>query len=69
MGLTPTKTKWMFQFHVGNGKWENQKLENFLEQSVRVSSWIRIDSKSQPMQAKASCKLFKCCISKNGGIR
>ena len=35
MGLTPTTNKWTCQFHVGNGKWVNQKLVNFLEQNVK----------------------------------
>ena len=31
-------TKLMFLFHVGNGKWESQKQENFLVQNVKFQN-------------------------------
>ena len=53
----------MFLFHVGNGKWESQKQENFLVQNVKFQNG-RIDSKSQPMQAKSAANYSNAALAR-----
>ena len=54
----------MFLFHVGNGKWESQKQGKFSGAKCKISKWVRIDSKSQPMQAKSAANYSNAALAR-----
>jgi len=64
MGLTPTKNK----VDVSIACWEwamgESKAGKFSGSKCKVSSWIKIDSRSQPMQAKAASNYANAALAR-----
>ena len=64
MGLTPTKNK----VDVSIACWEwamgESKAGKFSGSKCKVSSWVKIDSRSQPMQAKAASNYANAALAR-----
>ena len=67
-GLTPTTNKVDVSISCWEWKMGESKAGKFSGAKCKVSSWIKIDSRSTTNASKSSIKLCKCSISKNGSI-
>lgn len=64
MGLTPTKNKVDVSVSCWPWKMGESKAGKFSGARCKVSSWVRIDSKSQPMQAKAAANYSNAALAR-----
>jgi len=71
MGLTPTLNKVDVSISCWEWKMGESKAGKFSGARCKISKWIRIDSKSQPMQAKSAANYSNAALARvealNGG--
>lgn len=64
MGLTPTQNKVDVSISCWEWKMGESKAGKFSGAKCKVSSWIKIDSRSQPMQAKAAANYSNAALAR-----
>jgi branched chain amino acid aminotransferase apoenzyme (EC 2.6.1.42) len=64
MGLTPTTNKVDMSISCWEWKMGESKAGKFSGAKCKVSSWIKIDSRSQPMQAKAASNYANASLAR-----
>ena len=64
MGLTPTTNKVDMSISCWEWKMGESKAGKFSGAKCKVSSWIKIDSRSQPMQAKAASNYANAALAR-----
>ena len=64
MGLTPTRNKVDVSISCWPWKMGESKAGKFSGAKCKVSSWVRIDSRSQPMQAKAAANYSNAALAR-----
>ena len=64
MGLTPTQNKVDVSISCWEWKMGESKAGKFSGAKCKVSSWIKIDSRSQPMQAKAASNYANAALAR-----
>ena len=64
MGLTPTKNKVDVSISCWPWKMGESKAGKFSGARCKVSSWIRIDSRAQPVQAKAAANYSNAALAR-----
>ncbi len=64
MGLTPTKNKVDVSIACWEWKMGESKAGKFSGAKCKISSWIRIDSRSQPMKAKAASNYANAALAR-----
>ena len=64
MGLTPTLNKVDVSISCWEWKMGESKAGKFSGANCKVSKWIRIDSKSQPMQAKSAANYSNAALAR-----
>ena len=64
MGLTPTQNKVDVSIACWEWKMGESKAGKFSGAKCKVSSWIKIDSRSQPMQAKAAANYSNAALAR-----
>ncbi len=64
MGLTPTKNKVDVSISCWPWKMGESKAGKFTGAKCKVSSWVRIDSRSQPIQAKAAANYSNAALAR-----
>ena len=64
MGLTPTTNKVDMSISCWEWKMGESKAGKFSGAKCKVSSWMRIDSRSQPMQAKAASNYANAALAR-----
>ena len=64
MGLTPTTNKIDVSISCWEWKMGESKAGKFSGAKCKVSSWIKIDSRSQPMQAKAASNYANAALAR-----
>ena len=64
MGLTPTKNKVDVSIACWEWKMGESKAGKFTGAKCKISSWIRIDSRSQPMKAKAASNYANAALAR-----
>ena len=64
MGLTPTQNKVDVSIACWAWKMGESKAGKFSGAKCKVSSWIKIDSRSQPMQAKAAANYSNAALAR-----
>jgi branched-chain amino acid aminotransferase len=64
MGLTPTTNKVDVSISCWEWKMGESKAGKFSGAKCKVSSWIKIDSRSQPMQAKAASNYANAALAR-----
>ena len=64
MGLTPTQNKVDVSIACWEWKMGESKAGKFSGAKCKVSSWTKIDSKSQPMQAKAAANYSNAALAR-----
>ena len=64
MGLTPTKNKVDISIACWEWKMGESKAGKFSGAKCKISSWIRIDSRSQPMKAKAASNYANAALAR-----
>ena len=64
MGLTPTKNKIDVAIACWEWKMGETKAGKFSGAKCKISSWVRIDSRSQPMQAKAASNYANAALAR-----
>jgi branched-chain amino acid aminotransferase len=64
MGLTPTTNKVDMSIACWEWKMGESKAGKFSGSKCKVSSWIKIDSRSQPMQAKAASNYANASLAR-----
>ena len=64
MGLTPTQNKVDVSIACWEWKMGESKAGKFSGAKCKVSSWIKIDSRSQPMQAKAASNYANAALAR-----
>ena len=64
MGLTPTTNKVDMSVSCWEWKMGESKAGKFSGAKCKVSSWIKIDSRSQPMQAKAASNYANAALAR-----
>jgi len=64
MGLTPTPNKVDVSIACWEWKMGESKAGKFTGAKCKVSSWIKIDSRSQPMQAKAASNYSNAALAR-----
>ena len=64
MGLTPTTNKVDMSIACWEWKMGESKAGKFSGAKCKVSSWIKIDSRSQPMQAKAASNYANAALAR-----
>ena len=71
MGLTPTNNKVDVSISCWEWKMGESKAGKFSGAKCKISKWVRIDSKSQPMQAKSAANYSNAALARmealNGG--
>ena len=64
MGLTPTTNKVDMSISCWEWKMGESKAGKFSGAKCKISKWIRIDSKSQPMQAKSAANYSNAALAR-----
>ncbi|MEC7711371.1 MAG: branched-chain amino acid transaminase [Thermoproteota archaeon] len=64
MGLTPTNNKVDVSISCWEWKMGESKAGKFTGAKCKISKWIRIDSKSQPMQAKSAANYSNAALAR-----
>jgi len=64
MGLTPTTNKVDMSISCWEWKMGESKAGKFSGSKCKVSSWVKIDSRSQPMQAKAASNYANAALAR-----
>jgi len=64
MGLTPTQNKVDVSIACWSWKMGESKAGKFSGAKCKISSWIKIDSRSQPMQAKAAANYSNAALAR-----
>ena len=64
MGLTPTKNKVDVSISCWEWKMGESKAGKFSGAKCKISSWIRIDSRAQPMKAKAASNYANAALAR-----
>ena len=64
MGLTPTNNKVDISISCWEWKMGESKAGKFSGAKCKISKWIRIDSKSQPMQAKSAANYSNAALAR-----
>ena len=64
MGLTPTNNKVDVSISCWEWKMGESKAGKFSGAKCKISKWIRIDSNSQPMQAKSAANYSKAALAR-----
>ena len=64
MGLTPTQNKVDVSIACWEWKMGESKAGKFSGAKCKVSSWVKIDSRSQPMQAKAASNYANAALAR-----
>ena len=64
MGLTPLKNKVDVSISCWEWKMGESKAGKFSGASCKISKWIRIDSRSQPMQAKSAANYSNAALAR-----
>ena len=64
MGLTPLKNKVDVSISCWEWKMGEPKAGNFSGARCKISKWIRIDSRSQPMQAKSAANYSNAALAR-----
>ena len=64
MGLTPTNNKVDVSISCWEWKMGESKAGNFSGAKCKISKWVRIDSKSQPMQAKSAANYSNAALAR-----
>lgn len=64
MGLTPTQNKVDVSISCWEWKMGESKAGKFSGAKCKVSSWVKIDSRSQPMQAKAASNYANAALAR-----
>ena len=64
MGLTPTTNKVDMSISCWEWKMGESKAGKFSGAKCKVSSWVKIDSRSQPMQAKAASNYANAALAR-----
>ncbi len=64
MGLTPTQNKVDISIACWAWKMGESKAGKFSGAKCKISSWIKIDSRSQPMQAKAAANYSNAALAR-----
>jgi branched-chain amino acid aminotransferase len=64
MGLTPTTNKVDMSIACWEWKMGESKAGKFSGSKCKVSSWVKIDSRSQPMQAKAASNYANAALAR-----
>ena len=64
MGLTPTSNKVDVSISCWEWKMGESKAGKFSGAKCKISKWIRIDSKSQPMQAKSAANYSNAALAR-----
>jgi len=64
MGLTPTNNKVDVSISCWKWKMGESKAGKFSGAKCKISKWIRIDSKSQPMQAKSAANYSNAALAR-----
>ena len=64
MGLTPTTNKVDMSISCWEWKMGESKAGEFSGAKCKVSSWVKIDSRSQPMQAKAASNYANAALAR-----
>ena len=64
MGLTPTNNKVDISISCWEWKMGESKAGKFSGARCKISKWIRIDSKSQPMQAKSAANYSNAALAR-----
>lgn len=64
MGLTPTQNKVDVAIACWEWKMGESKAGKFSGAKCKISSWIKIDSRSQPMQAKAAANYSNAALAR-----
>ncbi len=64
MGLTPTQNKVDLSISCWEWKMGESKAGKFTGAKCEISSWIKIDSRSQPMQAKAASNYANAALAR-----
>ena len=64
MGLTPTNNKVDVSISCWEWKMGESKAGKFSGAKCKISKWIRIDSKSQPMQAKSAANYSNAALAR-----
>ncbi len=64
MGLTPTKNKVDVSIACWEWKMGESKAGKFSGAKCKISSWIRIDSRAQPMKAKAASNYANAALAR-----
>ena len=68
MGLTPTNNKVDISISCWEWKMGESKAGKFSGAKCKISKWIRIDSKSQPMQAKSAANYSNAALARMEAI-
>ena len=68
MGLTPTNNKVDVSISCWEWKMGESKAGKFSGAKCKISKWIRIDSKSQPMQAKSAANYSNAALARMEAI-
>ncbi len=68
MGLTPTTNKVDVSISCWEWKMGESKAGKFSGAKCKVSSWIKIDSRSQPMQAKAASNYASAALARREAL-
>jgi branched-chain amino acid aminotransferase len=64
MGLTPTQNKVDVSIACWEWKMGESKAGKFSGAKCKISSWVKIDSRSQPMQAKAASNYANAALAR-----
>ena len=68
MGLTPTNNKVDVSISCWEWKMGESKAGKFSGAKCKISKWVRIDSKSQPMQAKSAANYSNAALARMEAI-
>ena len=69
MGLTPTNNKVDVSISCWEWKMGESKAGKFSGARCKISKWIRIDSKSQPMQAKSAANYSNAALARMEALK
>ena len=68
MGLTPTSNKVDMSIACWEWKMGESKAGKFSGSKCKISSWVKIDSRSQPMQAKAASNYANALLARREAL-
>ena len=68
MGLTPTNNKVDVSISCWEWKMGESKAGKFSGAKCKISKWVRIDSKSQPMQAKSAANYSNAALARQEAL-